>query len=93
MKKEHLGTNFDSFLEEEGILAEVAAVASKRLIAYQISQLMAEKKLTKTEMAAKMKTSRAALNRLLDPNNNSVTLVTLESAAKVLDKRLKLELV
>ena len=93
MNKSYLGSNFDSFLAEEGILAEVETVASKRVIAYQISQLMKEQGLSKTEMAARMKTSRAALNRLLDPANKSVTLVTLENAAKALEKRLRVELV
>ena len=93
MNKSYLGSNFDSFLAEEGILAEVETVASKRVIAYQILQLMKEQGLSKTEMAARMKTSRAALNRLLDPANKSVTLVTLENAAKALEKRLHVELV
>ena len=93
MNKSYLGSNFDSLLAEEGILAEVETVASKRVIAYQILQLMKEQGLSKTEMAARMKTSRAALNRLLDPANKSVTLVTLENAAKALEKRLRVELV
>jgi len=93
MNKTYLGSDFDSFLAEEGILAEVEAVASKRVIAYQILQLMEEQKLTKSEMAVRMKTSRAALQRLLDPTNKSVTLLTLEKAAKVLEKRLRVELV
>ncbi len=70
--------------------AEAAAV--KRVIAYQIAQEMKRRKLTKTEMASRMKTSRAALERLLDPSNSSVTLSTLEKAASVLGKKLKLEL-
>jgi len=93
MKVEHLGSNFDNFLEEEGILAEVEAVAIKRVIAYQIAELMQEKKLTKTVMAQRMATSRAALERLLDPTNESVTLQTLERAALVLGKRLRIEFV
>ena len=93
MKVEHLGSNFDNFLEEEGLLAEVEAVAIKRVIAYQIAELMQEKKLTKTVMAQRMATSRAALERLLDPTNESVTLQTLERAALVLGKRLRIEFV
>ena len=93
MKVEHLGSNFDDFLEEEGLLAEVEAVAIKRVIAYQIAELMQEKKLTKTIMAERMETSRAALERLLDPTNESVTLQTLERAALVLGKRLRIEFV
>lgn len=93
MKVEHLGSNFDDFLMEEGILAEVEAVAIKRVIAYQVAELMKEKNLTKTAMAERMETSRAALERLLDPTNESVTLQTLERAAMVLGKRLKIEFV
>ena len=89
----HIGSNFDDFLEEEGILAEVESVAWKRVIAFQISQLMEEQKLTKTDMANQMRTSRAALDRLLDPQNGSATLNTLEQAANVLGKRLRIELV
>ncbi len=93
MDNKHLGSNFDDFLEEEGILAEVEAVAIKRVIAFQLAELMEEKRLSKTAMAKRMKTSRAALNRLLDPANKSVTLQTLESAALAVDKRLRVEFV
>ena len=89
----HIGSNFDDFLEEEGILLEVESIAWKRVIAFQISQLMEEQKLSKTDMANQMKTSRAALDRLLDPRNTSATLNTLEQAAIVLGKRLRVELV
>jgi len=93
MNKTHLGTDFDTFLVEEGILAESEVVAIKRVIAFQVTQLMEEQKLTKTAMAARMQTSRAALNRLLDPANKSVTLQTLECAALALDKRLRIEFI
>ena len=93
MDNTHLGSNFDDFLVEEGILAETEAVAIKRVIAFQVTQLMEEQSLTKTAMAERMKTSRAALNRLLDPANKSVTLQTLESAALALEKRLQIEFV
>ena len=93
MDKTYLGSDFDDFLAEEGILAEAEAVAIKRVIAYQVAQLMEEQGLTKTEMASRMKTSRAALDRLLDPANKSVTLQTLESAALALEKRLRVEFV
>ena len=89
----HIGSNFDDFLEEEGILLEVESIAWKRVIAFQISQLMEEQKLSKTDMANQMKTSRAVLDRLLDPRNTSATLNTLEQAAIVLGKRLRVELV
>ena len=93
MDKKYLGSDFDDFLAEEGILAETEAVAIKRVIAFQVAQLMEDQNLTKTAMAERMNTSRAALNRLLDPTNKSVTLQTLESAALALEKRLRVEFV
>lgn len=93
MNKQFIGSNFDDFLAEEGLLTEAQSVAVKRVLAYQIEQLMISQKISKTVMARRMKTSRAALNRLLDPANPSVTLQTLERAASVLGKRLQVELV
>ena len=93
MDKRRLGSSLDDFLAEEGLLAEAEAVAWKRVIAYQISQLMDEQSVTKTEMARRMQTSRAAVDRLLDPQNESATLITLEKAALVLGKRLQVALV
>lgn len=93
MDEEHLGSSLDDFLAEEGLLAEAEAVAWKRVIAYQISQLMYEQNMTKAEMARRMQTSRAAVDRLLDPQNESATLITLEKAALVLGKRLQIALV
>ena len=69
MENKHLGTGFDEFLEQEGLRADTEAVAIKRVIAYQIEQEMERVKISKSEMAAKMHTSRPALSRLLDPNN------------------------
>ena len=92
MKKKNIGSNFDDFLREEKMLENAQAVAIKRVIAYQISEEMKQRKLTKTEMASKMKTSRAALERLLDPANASITLSTLERAATALGKKLRVEL-
>ncbi|AFZ11212.1 hypothetical protein Cri9333_0216 [Crinalium epipsammum PCC 9333] len=89
----HIGSSFDSFLEEEGTLADMETIALKRAIAWQIEQVMAEKKLTKTAMAKQMKTSRSSLDRLLDRDNPSVTLDTIERAAKVIGKQVRLELV
>lgn len=90
-KNPHVGSSFDDFLAEEGMLADVEAVAIKRVIAFQISQLMEDEGVSKTEMARRMKTSRSALERLLDPKNDSVTLQTLEHAAQALGKRLRIE--
>ncbi len=88
----HNGSNFDDFLQEEGLLADVEATAIKRVVAYQIELEMQKSKLSKTALAQKMHTSRSALDRLLDPDNVSVTLQTLERAALALGKRLKVEL-
>ena len=74
-------------------VAEVEATAFKRVVAYQLEELMKQQKLTKTEMAQRIQTSRASLDRLLDPSNPSVTLKTLERAATALGKRLRIELV
>jgi len=88
----HIGSNFDDFLDEEGLLAEAEAVATKRVIAFQLRNLMQEQKLNKAQMAKRMKTSRSALERLLDPDNASVTLLTLERAAQALGKSIRIEL-
>ena len=88
----NIGSDFDDFLQEEGILEEVEMVALKRVIAYQVKQLMEEQHFTKTAMAEKMHTSRAALDRLLDPENISVTLQTLGKAAKVLGRKVTISL-
>ena len=92
MKKRNLGSDFDDYLKEEGMLEEATAVAVKRVIAWQIEQEMAAQKITKTAMAKKMRTSRASLNRLLDENDTSLTLTTLAGAAAALGRRIKLEL-
>ena len=89
----HRGSNFRDFLEEEGILGEVEARALKQAVVIQFARLLEEKELTKAEMAVRMKTSRAAVDRLLDASNPSVTLVTLGKAARVLGRKLKIELV
>ncbi len=92
MSNAHVGSAFDDFLAEEAMLDEATAVAVKRVIAWQIEQEMAAQKLTKTAMAKKMHTSRAALNRLLDGTDTSLTLTTLASAAAALGKQMRFEL-
>jgi antitoxin HicB len=92
-KNPHIGSSLDDLLEEEGILTEVNAIALKRVIAWQLGRTMAEKGLSKSAMAKEMQTSRASLDRLLDPENTSVTLHTMDRAAAALGKRLRLELV
>ena len=89
----HIGSSFDDFLDQEGLLAEAEAVAAKRVIAFQLGKLMKEQKLNKVQLAKRMKTSRAALNRLLDPDNEAVTLETLQRAAEAVGRQVRLELV
>ena len=88
----HIGSQFDEFLEQEGLLAESEALATKRAIAFQLETLMQTQKLTKSQLAKRMGTSRSSLERLLDPDNASVTLLTLERAAKALGRHIKIEL-
>lgn len=92
MANKHKGSSFDDFLAEEGLLEETEAIALKKVIAYELEQAMAKEKLTKTEMAARMHTSRTALERLLDPINTSVTLNTLVKAAHAIGKKISLSL-
>jgi len=92
-KNPHLGSSFDDFMNEEGLLDSSREVATKRVLAWQLTQLMEKKKLSKTDLAKQMDTSRSALDRLLDPENNSVTLSTLQKAARATDQRIELNLV
>ncbi len=89
----HIGSSFDDFLADEGLLDACETQAIKELLAIQIEQAMQAQGLSRTAMAARMHTSHAALNRLLDPANSSVTLRTLQKAAAVVGRRLRLELV
>ena len=92
INNKNIGSSFDDFLQEEGILEEVEVIAVKRVLAYQLEQLMVDQNITKTFMAKKMETSRASLDRLLDPENVSVTLQTLGKAAKVLGRKLNISI-
>jgi DNA-binding Xre family transcriptional regulator len=92
-KNKHRGSNFEDFLAEEGMLETVKAAALKRSIALQLQRLIAEQEMSKTELAERMKTSRAALDRLLDAENPSLTLTTLEKVAQALGRRLQIEFV
>ncbi len=85
---DHRGSTFDGFLEEEGIREEVEAVAIKRVLAWQLAQAMRKQQKTKQAMARQLRTSRSQLDRLLDPQNASVTLDTISRAARLLGKRL-----
>jgi hypothetical protein len=92
-KTPHIGSDFDEFLAEEGILTEVEIAAAKRVIAFQLQQAMEQQHLSKSALADKMHTSRTSVDRLLDPDNLSVTLQTLGRAARAFGKRLHIELV
>jgi predicted XRE-type DNA-binding protein len=90
-KNRHLGSDFDDFLRDEGLLADAEAVAIKRVVAYQVARMMENDQISKAEMARRMNTSRSALDRLLDPKNASITLQTLHRAARALGKKLRVE--
>jgi hypothetical protein len=92
-KNPHIGSTFESWLDEQGMREEVTAAAVKSVIADQIAAAMKERGLTKSRMAAMMHTSRAQLDRLLDPSSGSVTLETLMTAARAVGRELRLELV
>lgn len=92
MGKKNIGSSIDDFLKEEAMLEDATAVALKRVIAWQIAEEMKTQNLTKTELAKRMHTSRAALNRLLDEDDTSLTLTTLASAAAALGKTINFQL-
>jgi hypothetical protein len=95
MKKHnrHIGSSLNDFLKEEGMLEEARAITLKETLAWQVQQAMEKKKISKVEMARRMRTSRAALDRLLDPGNASVTLQTMCRAAGAIERDLRIELV
>jgi len=86
----NMKSDFDEFLKEDGIYDEVNDIAIKKVIAFQLEQEMEAQKITKTKMAELMNTSRAVVNRLLNPDNGSLTLHTLENATNALGKRLNI---
>lgn len=88
----HSGSSFDDFLVEEGLHEEVESAAIKRVLAWQFEQEMERQNKTKRAMAKELKTSRSQLDRLLDPQNTAVSIETLSRAARVLGKRLVLEI-
>jgi antitoxin HicB len=92
-KRLHRGSDFRDFLNEQGTLGEVETRALKQAVSLQLGRLLRKKELTKAEMAARMRTSRAAVDRLLDASNSSVTLNTLSKAACALGRKIKIELV
>lgn len=93
VENRHKGSTLDSFLEQEGVLAEFQARAIKEVIAWQLAEAMRERKLSKSQLAIMMHTSRSQVNRVLDPNDGNVTLETLQRAAEMVGRRVQLELV
>ena len=91
-KNRHIGSSFSDFLKEEGIYEDVTRHAIKRVLAWQIEQAMKEQGITKVAMAKRMKTSRAQLDRLLDPKNDKVQLDTVQRAAAAVGRKLHMEL-
>jgi antitoxin HicB len=91
MSNKHIGSDFDDFLEADGVREEVVAAAIKRVISWQLAEAMKKKHITKTEMAARMNTSRAVVNRLLDEDDTSVTLATLARASVAVGSSLNVE--
>lgn len=92
-KNPHIGSTFDSWLDEQGIKQEVTGAAIKAVLSLQLAEAMKQRGITKSAMAEQMHTSRAQLDRLLDPDNSGVTLETLQRAAKIVGRELRLELV
>lgn len=89
----HIGSSFESWLDEAGVRPDVTAAAIKAVIAHQLAEEMKKRGLTKTRMAEFMKPSRAQFDRLLDPDNGSATIESLQRAARIVGRELKVELV
>jgi len=91
-KKKHVGSSLEDFLDEEDILESSTAKAIKSVIAWQLAEEMKAKRVTKQRLADLMRTSRAQVDRILDPEKGNVTIETLQRAALLLGRRLRLEL-
>lgn len=89
-KNKNIGSTLESFLEKEGLLEEIRTEALKTTLTLQIKKAMEEQKLTQTELARKMNTSRASIQRLLNPKNTSITLNTLEKVSRLIGKKLQI---
>ena len=92
-RKGRIGSSFEDYLKEQGTMEESKAIAVKRVLAWQLGQAMVEQQLSKNQMAKAMRTSRSQLDRILDPDNESIQLSTLINAARVLGRELRIELV
>ena len=92
MSRKHIGSSIDDFLKEEGIFEEAQAQAVKEVVAWQLAEAMKKRKISKNKMAALLKTSRSQVDRLLDPKND-ITLSSLQRAAAMVGRRVRVELV
>jgi len=92
MKRKHLGSNFEDFLAEDGILEDCRAAAIKFKISRELKKIMNEHNISKAEIAKRLKTSRTGVDRLLDPENTSITLNTMAKVADLLGKRIEFAL-
>lgn len=88
INKKTIGSDFDDFLNEYDILEETESIAIKRVLIHELNKKMIEEKITKTFVAEKLKTSRSSLDRILNPENNSMTITTMERIAKFLGRKL-----
>jgi plasmid maintenance system antidote protein VapI len=92
MNKKHMGSRIDDFLKEEGIFEEAQAQAVKEVVAWQLAEAMKKQKISKNKMAMLLKTSRTQVDRILDPKND-ITLGSLQRAAAMVGRRVRIELV
>lgn len=92
-KNPHRGSNFENFLEEQGVAPEVTVLALKRVLSIQLQEIIASEKVSKTQLAVRMHTSRAAVDRLLDPSNSSLTFASVGKAAAALGRKVEVRFV
>lgn len=92
MSKKHHGSSLDDFLKDEGVFEETQVLAVKEVVVWQLTEAMQQRSLTKTQLAAMLKTSRSQVDRLLDPTRD-VTLSTLQRAAALVGRKVQIELV
>lgn len=93
MKKSNIGSSLDSFLEEEDILEKATSRAQKKVLVFQLNEAMKTTKISKAELARRMRTSATQVNRLFDPDNDKVQFNTIQKAARAMGKEVRFELV
>ena len=92
-EKGRIGSSFEDFLKDEGTYEETTATAVKRVLAWQLTQAMESKQMSKNRLAKEMKTSRSQLDRILDPDNTGISLEAVMKAARVLGRQVRIELI